>query len=169
MSYLKRVIVVLAAAVGCGALAQTLPPISISISAIAPVDRSLHEVGLEIRISNTSEHAIRIQTADTDPPVTVFGIDEDGQQAIITKPAVKNGNTRNREYDLAAGETRTYKTTIGNLLTPEQTVPDSITKAVELYVLLAVVECRDSGCSANSISSNRVRIEVAPREDHKGR
>ncbi len=82
---------------------------------------------------------------------------------------MKNGNTRNREYDLAAGETKTYKTTVGNLLTPEQTVPDSITKAVELYVLLAVVECHDSGCSANSISSNRVRIEVAPREDHKGR
>lgn len=157
----QMILVLLAALVPCAALGQATP-ISVTITVKASNYQALGDAELEIRIANTSTQQVTIQTIDVDPPVAPLALNDRGEPVIVTKPAPKIGESRNREYLLDARETKSYKVRVRDLLRKGQELASPKPDVVTLSVVLPVVKNQDGAYQVNQVRSNAVKIEIDP-------
>src|SRR5258708_15042544 len=65
------------------------PPVAMELSTRNQHGKALGDTEVQIRITNTSDHRITLQTKEADPPIMLFSVPENGQDAIISRPSVK--------------------------------------------------------------------------------
>jgi hypothetical protein len=137
-------------------------PISVSLATKAATYQALGDAELEIRISNTSGQPVTVQTIDADPPITPHALNDRGENAIITRPAIKRGDTRNREFVLSANEAKRYEVKLRDVLGKEQELPPPSPGAVSLYLYFPIVSYRDGAYKVDLVRSNSVKIQIEP-------
>ena len=137
-------------------------PISVSLATKAATYQALGDAELEIRISNTSGQPVTVQTIDADPPIMPYAVDDRVKNAIITRPAIKRGDTRNREFVLSANEAKRYDVKLRDVLSKEQELPTPSPGEVSLYVHLPIVSYRDGAYKVDVVRSNSVKIQIEP-------
>ena len=137
--------------------------LSVTIASSESTYRNLGDAALEIHISNTTDQRITVKTKDADPS------DAMGRAAIAEPVLRKSGKsadpaqwTKNIDYTLGPGETRTYRKTVRELLDKGQILQETSNQPIKVTVTLPDVKYEQNTYHVILVKSNFIDIEINP-------